>query len=242
MNIRTLVCISALVTLTFIGTATTEAQRTRVKFSSKSSSAKPLPACSLTTDDSPRLRGVKLGMSSAEVRETLKIEDRSSRVGAYVVSSETSSRERFASKAPEKPILVGSETRYSLFNENGSRENPRLSGISSASIGFFDDKLFRLRFVYPNQDPAWKSIEEFLDFNADKLNVSRNLWIVNRNAAAANCKDFWIHINHSPDEIAISLFDLPALKRSLNEQKVLIMSREKLEKIPDFEKKQQFQP
>lgn len=242
MKTKTLLCTSAFIILSLAGAAAAQPQKTRVKISKEPSKLQTQPVCNLTAADSPRLRGIKLGMSSADVRDTLKIEERSSRVGAYVVSKETSSRERLVTKIPEKPVFVGSETRYSLFNDNSEAANPRLSGISSASIGFFDDRLFRLRFVYRNQDPVWNSIDEFLDFNADKLNIKRDLWIVNQNAAAANCKDFWIYIDHSPEEIAISLFDLPAMKKSLSEQKQLIMNREKRDKTPDFQRKQEFQP
>jgi hypothetical protein len=118
----------------------------------------PKTLCTLTAQQSPDIRGVRLGMSLKQVLAT------------FPGSSEDSEMQPDLSKPPSQ----FGETRFIIKPDKyGSKEN--FVGIRSIIFGFLDGRVSDVNVSYDG--PAWKNVDEFVtSFSEGKTLPAIDAW------------------------------------------------------------------
>jgi hypothetical protein len=138
--------------------------------------------CELTLQDSPQIRGLKLGMPRTEADGIIP----GDRV-RIINSSDIISYPQF-SKAR------GFETVYQISAE------------------FLENRLSLLEIVYDTEDVKWKSAKEFAAALSTNFNIPSRFWKYNaRNQSVAEmqCREFSIKIDSSTNELSLQKMDAP---------------------------------
>ncbi|HEY0426663.1 MAG TPA: hypothetical protein VGC76_02550 [Pyrinomonadaceae bacterium] len=147
------------------------------------SKPKPTPAqCDLALNDSPSIRGLRLGMTRDEADEIIP-GDRITIINSSDIIS------------------------YPHYSRARGFEN-----IYQISARFFDDRLSALEVVYEEADVKWKNAKEFAENLSSNFKLSPVFWKYNtRDAAFAEmqCKDFSIKIDSSANEISLQKINAP---------------------------------
>jgi hypothetical protein len=101
--------------------------------------------CSLTLEQSPEIRGVRLGMSAEKLMAAFPAD-------AHRMAIENALKE--AKKADNYGFA-----RANLFAGN-SEANPRLSGVGVITVEFLDERITTLHVSYSG--PEWKNTDQFI--------------------------------------------------------------------------------
>ena len=113
----------------------------------------PVGKCSLTIAQAPRIRDVRLGMSSEEV---LKMFPGSSD-DSYIRAQISTADQRFG--------IVGFSIPTTLLPK------PKFAGVNSFSVVFLDNRLSEYAFTYTGIE--WKSVDDFISKFSEAFNLPR---------------------------------------------------------------------
>ena len=101
--------------------------------------------CTLSVEQSPAIRGIRLGMTEAQITALLR----------QPLSQDLHGEDRFDINYKLRRILGGS---------------PSLNGISNIELNFLDDKLYFIRVYYQNNG-EWRDSAQFLRTIAPQLGL-----------------------------------------------------------------------
>jgi hypothetical protein len=132
--------------------------------------------CDLGLNDSPTIRGLKLGMPRAEADRLIP---------------------------PDRVRYLESTTitAYPQFGKAAGFEN-----IYQISAQFSEEKLSGLEIIYDPTAAKWKNAKEFADILSENFNIPRRFWKFNAKTPAFSeirCREFLISIDSLENEIRL---------------------------------------
>lgn len=152
------------------------------------------PACSLTLEQAPTIRGFRLGMSLDEVMLPFK-EQTSRQITNAVESRLREGANRFHGKStvvlPDSIMVFGADAQPLAAHVRNPRE---FENVTRIAFVFLDRRLFGLTVEY---DMTWQSLEQFVGATSSSLNLTGE-WTHARTldgeSAALNCQAFEIQV------------------------------------------------
>jgi hypothetical protein len=118
--------------------------------------------CTVTLEQSPELRGLRLGMSLSDIQKRFSGFPFVSANQFGVATVEISSA--YASNVLDKPI------RDDIVSLLSASSFPDLKGVKHVELKLLDGRLIEISFFYPN-DLTWKSADEFVKKTAEALKL-----------------------------------------------------------------------
>lgn len=194
-------------------------------------------ACYSTGKNEPAIRGLKLGMTVAEVEDILKLKIVLESEKTYIFSDNF----RASDKANEVDVGVkgfffpsislidtplSANTSASKTPTQASKTPTQLYGVEYLSLLFFDGSLYRIYVNYHEETFRWLDEKEFAAFLSEKFNFPKESW-----KSFSNCDDL---------EISVTVVDGQGTIRLTDEKTSKIITA-KAKKVLD-EKKKGFKP
>ena len=154
--------------------------------------AAPAPQCPLSLKDSPKVRGLKLGMSRRQVERSLKRVINPIETRSYFLEY---GADPYSDAGPRKVFTkkpIGQST-YSSLPITGSGYVGAHPGPSDLSLVFFNDSLVQYEVYYDPKEFASQLDSPYLPV-IQKLNLpTKYNWAYGR---FLTCRDFWISIRY----------------------------------------------
>lgn len=116
--------------------------------------------CSLTREQAPEIRGIRLGMSAEQLSALFPEDGNRQRIMEAVKQSKLSDN-----------YGVG---RLDLRAEKAVA-NPRLSGTDSITVELLDERVTSFHIFYVG--PEWKNVDQFVARLSDALRLSSSWWV-----------------------------------------------------------------
>jgi hypothetical protein len=115
--------------------------------------------CTLTREQSPEIRGVRLGMTTDQLLSRFPDVDNRERINAAIAQS-------------QRPENYGAAS-FELYADK-EKANPRLAGINFISISLIDQRVIRFNVTY--QGPEWKTVDQFVAKLNEGLRLPSSAW------------------------------------------------------------------
>jgi LysM repeat protein len=203
-------------------------------------------SCNLTLKDAPVLRGLRLGMTPAEVSTvlglTVKPEPKKTKISLRRNGEEYVEIYSFNKAEYEKnkrEFELGEES-FS-YSSNGAI-SPKLEGIRHIYLTFYKKALDYVSIEYDGSHIKWESIREFITNISPKLKLPLSSWEINATSAYLSCTDFYMNADLFGGEIHFSLADRLTQNRIKADAKQRFIELDKKENTADYEKKKVFKP
>jgi hypothetical protein len=179
------------------------------------------PRCTLTLEQSPTIRGFRLGMSVDEVKQR------------FTTGFENKRADKFGMMTVWLPHIGGTLSK-ALLNPS------EYEGVFELGFAFYDGRLVQVSYQYA-PGTKWRDISQFLDVLSPVLGIERQLWDVwDSDNASLECEGFTIkaglYLTYTPDAAPrIDVIDTVT-------QKVARRRRAEAERQREEERRRAFKP
>lgn len=183
----------------------------------------PVAACDMKASDAPEIRGLRLGMSSAEVTNVVKIP-------LTLISTKTS--------APVNAASVD-------IGESGAvvePDSPGFEGVGKMTLRFFKDKLIDIEVIYSEGDISWKDSAEFAGVIGEKLRLPVKNWELFYNMSLMVCQGFNVRAFATGRSASIAVSNRDLIRSLPNLADAEITAIKKREADAELQKKKAFKP
>jgi hypothetical protein len=179
------------------------------------------PRCSLTLEQSPTIRGFRLGMSVDEVRQR------------FTTGFENKRADKFGMMTVRLP-QVGLRLSSAAVNPSD------FEGVLELGFAFYDGRLLQVSYQYA-PGAKWRDVSQFLDVLSPAFGIERQLWNVrDSDNASLDCEGFalkaGLYLTYTPDAAPrIDVIDTAA-------QKIANKRRAEGERQNEAERRRAFKP
>lgn len=162
-------------------------------FSQTPSGSSGNPKCSLTREQSPEIRGVRLGMSTDQLQNVFPDEKNRQRIIDAVTASKQS--DQFGAGKldiwPDKQV-----------------DNARLAGVNYISIGLLDGRVTSFHVAYTG--PEWKNVDQFITRLTEGLRLPASAWEIGDVSGQMKCDGFRVdaYANRGSTESIVRVQDV----------------------------------
>ena len=129
--------------------------------------------CTLTPEQAPEIRGVRLGMSAEQLQSLFPGEANRQSINNAIS----------ASKQAGAYGLANTELR-----PDREAANPRFAGVNYISIGLLDERVVRFYIAYTQVE--WKSVDQFVTRLSEGLRLPNVSWEANGQLSVLQCNGF----------------------------------------------------
>jgi hypothetical protein len=140
-----------------------------------SGSASGQSPCSLTPEQSPEIRGVRLGMSTEQLHKLFPEVNNRQRIDGGITAS-------------KQPDAFGAAS-FGL-HPDGQAPNPQFEGVNYISIRLLDERVVSFQIAYAPTE--WNSVDEFVARLAEGLRLPRVSWETGNESSILKCNGFRI--------------------------------------------------
>lgn len=179
-------------------------------FSQTPSSSSANRKCSLTREQAPEIRGVRLGMSTDQLQNLFPDDKNRQRISDAV-------------KAARQVDQFG-VGKLELWPEK-QVDNPRLAGVNYISVGLLDDRVTSFHVAYFG--PEWKNIDQFITRLSEGLRLPASAWEIGDVSGQMKCDGFKVEAytnRGSPESIVrvqdVSTYQIVEDRREAAKEKV----------------------
>ncbi|HEU4794900.1 MAG TPA: hypothetical protein VFT02_04670 [Pyrinomonadaceae bacterium] len=147
--------------------------------------------CTLTPQQAPEIRGLRLGMSAEQLLTLFPDEANRSRIIEAV-------------RISKQPELYGVGNLDLVGNE---KDNPRFSGVNYFSIRLLDERVTSFHIGY--KPVEWKSVDQFVTKLSEGLRLPNLPWERGNDSSVLKCKGFKLeaYVFQSSGECVVRVMD-----------------------------------
>lgn len=115
--------------------------------------------CNLTREQSPEIRGVRLGMTTDQLLSRFPDFDNRERINSAIAQS-------------QRPESYGAAT-FDLLPDR-EKANPRFAGVNSITVWLIDQRVTKFYVTY--RGPEWKTVDQFVAKLNEGLRLPGSAW------------------------------------------------------------------
>jgi hypothetical protein len=163
-------------------------------FSQTPSNSSAKSVCSLTRDQSPEIRGIRLGMSTEQLKNLFPQEETRRRIVDAVNAAKQD--ENYGAGRLDLPL---------------DRTDSRWKGVNYLSLRLVDERVTGISISYVG--PEWKTVDQFVAKLSEGFRLPGSAWEISRGTSALlNCDGFRVqaHAASGSTESSVHVVDLKA--------------------------------